>query len=546
MKLTLTALLLACTPACFAQVHATITMRDPSALELSYQVPPSCTGLAFANDGMRAEAVAEMRQDWRAADDCTVLDTNGIKPAHAACTTLRVRVPASDRAIDRIYPWTNPVGDGLYLHTDDYALTPACGPVEWTFAAPGGTVVMDGIVSADSATHTPGHGDDSIPVVLLKQAFEPGAPRVHADLRFGPHTVARIVSDAQAVERQLKRDLPGVDFTMPYIVAAVAPRGFLQADMAHRTIMRLSFPAEPGPAQDSILLRFVPHEMAHMTQPANWNDSWAGEALVHEGGAELLRVTAATHLGWYDQAHMQAELEHAVNACVLAAEGKNWKGMRNRNRGKVPYDCGLTFYLLALSANQDSALPLLRVRDYYRQARTGQRTDFAQALECGGKAGCQPQWLTRLAGDEPLDSVLLDASRRPGALLRVATLWTPDTVNLLANHHVAQLMQADCKGAVSYFQEPDALHIVEEPRCATLRGDMVVVGAQGLPLFGDDGAALKASVRACQDTGKTVLGLKDGSSVTLACEKSVDLPAHLFAVDAERAQALLRTPVTPK
>jgi hypothetical protein len=544
LKLALSALLLACTPACFAQVHATITMRDPSALEVSYQIPPSCTGLAFANDGMRPQTVTELRRDWRAADDCTVFDANGIKPARASCTTLRVRVPASTRVLDRIYPWASPLGDGLYLHTDDYALTPACGPVEWTFGAPGGTVVVDGVEGADSATRTPAQVGDGIPVVLLKQAFQPGAPRVHADPRFGPQTVARVVGDALAVERQLKRDLPGVDFTMPYIAAGVAPRGNYQADMAHRTIMRLSFPAEPGPAQDEILLFTLPHEMAHMTQPVNWNDSWAGEPLVHEGGAELLRVTVATHLGWYDQARMQAQLEHAVNACVLAAEGKNWKGIRNRGWGKVPYDCGLAFYLVALSANPGPAPPLLRVRDYYRQAHTGQRTDFAQALECGARAGCQPRWLTRLAGDEPLDSVLLDAARQPGALLQIATRWSQETVATLAYRHMDQLMRADCGGAVSMYQEPAEVRIAAGPHCATLRENMVVVAAQGLPLFGGDGAALKASVRACQDSGKTVLGLKDGSSVTLACGKSVDLPARLFAVDVERAQALLRTPLT--
>lgn len=556
MKIVPPALLLAAAAACFAQapppapakatVKATIAMRDPSTLEVSYQIPPSCTGLVFADDGMRPQTTAEMRRDWRAADDCTVFDAHGVKPARAACTTLRVRVPASDRALDRIYPWADPVGEGLYLHTSDYALTEACGPVAWTFAAPGGTVVMDGVVSVGSATRAPGHGGDAMPVVLLAQPFQPGAVRVHADARFGPRTRALIDSGVLAAERQLKQDLPGLDFTTPYIVAAVAAPGSFQGDMANRTVMRLSFQAEPGPAQDEVLHRFVPHEMAHMTQPVDWNDSWAGEQpLIAEGGAELLRVTTATHLGWYDRAHMQAELEHAVNACVLAADGKDWKRIRNRGWGKVPYDCGLTFYLLALSANPSADAPLLRVRDYYRQAHAGQRTDFAQALECSGKAGCQPRWLTRLAGGESLDNVLLDATRQSGALLRVATQWSHDTVAILARRHVAQLMQADCKGAVSMFHEEAAVRIDDEPRCATLRANMVVVAAQGLPLFGD-GAALRASARACRETGKTVLGLKDGSSVTLACGASVDLPARLYAVDAGRAEALLRTPPMPE
>jgi hypothetical protein len=541
----LSALLLAWTPACFAQVHATITMRDPSALEVSYEITPSCTGLAFANDGMRPQTVTELRKDWRADDDCTVFDANGIKPARASCTTLRVRVPASDRVLDRIYPWADPVGDGLYVHTADYALTGACGPVEWTFAAPGGTVVMDGVVSASRAMRAANQGGDAMPVVLLKQPLQPGAARVHADARFGSQTMTMVVDSARAAEVQLKQDLPGVDFTMPYIVAAVAPRGYFHGDMANRTIMRLAFQDEPGPAQDDVLHSYVPHEMSHMTQVMDWNDSWGAEQpLFAEGGAELLRVTTATHLGWYDVARMQAELQTAVNGCAIAAGGKSWKSIPGRGWGKVPYNCGLTFYLLALSANPGPDAPLLRVRDYYRQARAGQRTDFAQALECGARAGCQPRWLTRLAGAEPLDSVLLDATREPNALLHVvADKWSPDMVTTLARRHMIQLMQADCQGVADMAFEEGAVRINDEPRCATLRKDMTVAAVEGLPLFGD-GAALHASMRACRKTGKTTLGLKDGASVTVSCGQAVGLPPHLYAVDAARAQALLRTPLT--
>jgi hypothetical protein len=68
---------------------------------------------------------------------------------------------------------------------------------------------------------------------------------------------------------------------------------------------------------------------------------------------------------------------------------------------------------------------------------------------------------------------------------------------------------------------------------------MVVVKAEGLPLFEGDGA-VKASVAACQARGKTVLGLRDGTSVTLACGTGVGLPAHVYAVDEARALALLK------
>jgi hypothetical protein len=90
------------------------------------------------------------------------------------------------------------------------------------------------------------------------------------------------------------------------------------------------------------------------------------------------------------------------------------------------------------------------------------------------------------------------------------------------------------------YYETAAARIAPGPACGVLRADMVVVRAEGLALF-EDAAAVKASVKACHDKGRTVLGLQDGSSVTLACDAaSVSLPARLFSADVEQAQALLR------
>jgi hypothetical protein len=89
------------------------------------------------------------------------------------------------------------------------------------------------------------------------------------------------------------------------------------------------------------------------------------------------------------------------------------------------------------------------------------------------------------------------------------------------------------------YQEAAAAHIASGPTCGVLRADMVVTGAEGLPLF-DNANAVKASVKACREQGKTVLGLRDGRSVTLACGASVSLPTQLFSVDLEQAQALAR------
>lgn len=544
MKLILPVLLLACAPAAAAPVHATITLIDPSALEVSYQIPPSCLALEFRNEDMQPATVATLRTDWRAADDCTEFDGRQIRRKNPSCSTLRLRVPATQRTADRVYPWAYPVEQGLYAHTGAYALTAACGPVDWTFSAPGGTVVVDGVAAAGSMDRSAAAGGgDWMPAVLIRQAFPPGAlPRVHASSVFTPQTLTLLNTTVASVERELKRELPGLTFSVPFIVAAPSDHpGNYWGDVANRTLMRLAFPPEPGPAQEELLHRFVTHEMGHLTQPREWNDSWKEDsATIGEGGAEFLRTVVATRLGWFDRAGFGGELETAVNSCLLAAGGKSWKTMNNRGWGLNPYHCGLTFYAIGLSSKMTSTPALLRVRDYNRKAIKGEPTDFARELECGGARDCQPRWLPRLAGDEPLGSVLRDYASQPGSLLRLTSEWGPALVKPMAFRHLAQLMAADCKGGVSMYHEPGGSRIAPGPVCGVLREGMVIVRAEGAPLF-ESADAVKASLKACREQGHTVLGLEDGRSITLACDAtSVRVPAQLFSVDLEQAQALLR------
>jgi hypothetical protein len=557
-KLSLPVLMLACAPAAFARhaaaaptsaptsapIHATITMRDPAALEVSYQIPPSCTALDFRNDGMQPETVAGLRSDWRAADDCTEFDGRQIRRKNPSCSTLRLRVPATTRPADRVYPWAYPVEQGLYVHTGVYALTEACGAVDWQFVVPGGTVVVDGVMTQESGARSAAAGDgDWMPAVLIQQTFAPGAaPRIHASKAFTPETMAFIDRTLASIEREFRTELPGLPFSLPFIVASPSDRaGNHWGDVANGTVMRLAFWPAPGPEQEAVLHGFVTHEMAHLTQPRNMDDSWKDdEATIHEGGAEFLRVVTAARLGWTDRTALKDDLERAVNSCLIAAEGKSWKAMEGRGWGRNPYDCGLTFYAIGLSSTMASTTPLLRMRDYHVKANKGERTDFARALECGAARDCQPRWLPRLAGTESLESVLTEYARQPGSLLRTTSEWNPALVKATAHRHVAQLMRADCKGAVSMYKEPAAARIAPGPACGVLREGMVVVRAEGMPLF-ENANALKASVKACHDKGSTVLGLQDGRSVTLACDAaSVSVPAQVFGVDPDRAQALLR------
>ncbi|MFC0251934.1 hypothetical protein [Massilia consociata] len=116
MKFHLSCLALAIAPVCVAQeavpqtsagqapVQASLTMRDPAFLEVSYRVPASCAALDFRNEGWRPGMGADVRKDWQAADDCTEFDGKQLRRKHPSCTALRLRVPASNRTADRVYP----------------------------------------------------------------------------------------------------------------------------------------------------------------------------------------------------------------------------------------------------------------------------------------------------------------------------------------------------------------------------------------------------------------------------------------------------------
>lgn len=542
MKIPLPTLLLACAPIlaqAAAPVKATVTMRDPSAVEVSYEIPATCTALEFRNHEMPSDLLSQLRSDWQAADDCTALEDGRIVRKKATCTAVRLRVPASTRNLDRIYPWAYPVEKGLFVHTSAYAVTDACGAVDWTFEAPGGTVVVDGVMSAERGTHAAGLVADYMPVVLTGEPFRSmEGRRVLADARFTPGSLQLMDATVAGSARQLAHDQPGVPFSVPFIVVSPMSQGY-RGDVANRTVMRLAVTPVPGPQQEAYVHEFIPHEVGHLLQPLNWNDAWQPDiTTVSEGGAEFMRVATTAHQGWLDRAALKAELERAVNSCVQAAEGGSWKDMRKRNWDKNPYYCGLAFYAIGLSASGPDS-PLLRLRDYNRKAKLGERTDFAQDIECGGDKDCRPRWLPRLAGNEPLDAVLLDYARQPGALLRVADTWSPAQTKVLAGQHVAQLMQADCGGAISIYHEDAGARIADGPKCNTLRAGMVVIKAEGLPLFEDSGA-VKASIEACHARGNTQLDLRDGTSVTVPCDASVKLSFHTYTVDEVRALALLK------
>jgi len=561
-------------PAGAEPVVVTVTMHDPRALDVSYRMPPSCKALTFVNPGIRAQVAALVRSDWTPAGDCTDIDFQSIRPRHAACTTLRLRVPATTRARDRrlydgAHPWAQPFGDGLYAHTAAYAVQDSCGPVEWRFEAPGGTVMADGVVTAQAATASgaaanpsadtgtsAGAVTDGVPVLLLAAPFRSDASPFHAEAEIDQATQTRLAATVRQSLGELQAMLPALPLRQGYVLAAASSASSLRTETPSPNVIRLLVPATPLPDFQERARALLGHEAAHLAQPANWRatgrdawrEAWQDDLpAIREGGAEFLRLAASVRLGWLTPAQLKDEFEAAVNSCLMTLENKPWRAFDQRNGADNAWRCGLTLHLLGLARINDQAggqggaqaSALQRLQDYYARARAGTPTDVAHALECGAAAGCAPRRLARVRGAEPLAAIVRDEARSPDSLLHAEPAWGPALVETMVFRHLEQVMRADCRGGANIAHDKAAPRIGPGLRCGVLRSGMVVTTAEGLPLFADD-RAVKASAQACRGAGVTMLGLQDGRSLRVACGRGVALPQDVFGVDAEKAMALTK------
>lgn len=531
MKNWLPLLTLAAGTAAAQNVTATLSVIDDNALELRYDVPPSCQSLDFVNDGIRPQVAAGIRADWQPVDDCARVDGQHVQRGAASCASLRLRIPATTRDVDRIYPWAYPIGGGFFAHTSVYAVTPSCGPVDWKFIAPG-TVVVNGVIMGAQASvpATQALIDDS-PVMLL-------ATQSKAPVHMGPGFTQqdqRLLDDAlRGASGYLQKALPGLSLPSPYVVATVSPNAYnWRGDAANRTTIRLSFPSSPNEEMKSNIRSLIAHETSHLTQPLEWKDAWDDDiTMFKEGGAEFLRWSVSAAMGWRDKAALRSDLESAFSDCIIATNGKSWKRTINRKWGRTPYACGLAFHVIGLAGRGGARPAALALRDYYRDAAEKKSANFGQ-LECRAGETCGTRWLSRLGSDEPVANIFADYAKSPGALIRPASTWNPALSASVASLMMHQLMRADCNGGVSFYNVENGFKVADGPTCKALRLDMIVTGVEGHP-FSASQLASQAAKAACASRRQANLDLQGGATVSIACD-AIEVPAELYNVDVDAA-----------
>lgn len=514
-------------------VIISMSMLSAEALEVSYQVPAGCTRLDFANVGIRTQAAVAMRQDWTPLDSCAKLDGDAVR-INPSCSAVRLRVPAVERKLDRVFPWALPINSGIYSHTSAFAITDTCGASHWHFSSPAGAIVVDGVPGGERSVRVAGQGQsDYMPVVFLQQPLGAGPDRtLHVDPRISMPARTFLQETLSAINAGYTRELPLLDFPQPFVLAAVnsgdAP---WHGDVAGRNTMRLMFPASLTKVEEGQMRFFLAHEIAHLLQPLRMEDRWNSEStMIKEGGAEFLAWQTNARHGWMDQDALARKLDGAINACLMAADDQSWKAMPQRGWGKIPYDCGLAFHVIGLGDSASRLPAALLLRNYYRDAGRRHVTDFAHALECGDSMRCQPKWLARVLGsDEPLAAIIAQFSAASG-LLKPAGIWSREQIEPATRLALSKLMASDCHGEVSFYTNPDSVKIAPVRSCASLREGMEVIAAEGLPLF-TDRAAGAALITACKTSGNTTLTLRGGLPLVLACDKSIGTEPVLYAVN---------------
>ncbi|WP_028101386.1 hypothetical protein [Pseudoduganella violaceinigra] len=535
----LAGLILATSSASAENVHVTVYLVAPDALQVRYELPATCRQLPFVKTGSGA---AQIRSHWQALDNCGKAGGDTLARGTKTCKALNFRVPA---ASDKVagYPGSFPTGEGIYAHMSNYAVEESCGAVSYRFAGPG-TILTGMARHEDTAAALAGSPALLFPMRLPKAGtsldyFDPAVPAA---------TTAHIRELADQTARWLHNRMPGAQFQRPIVTAAVAKApgdpnvGGSSGDMLHLALF--NWPAEPSPEVMRLATKLATHEMSHRFQMRDAVDDYTDARLIHEGGGEFLRWMVSLHHGWLTPQEAAAELDDALATCMLTADDRRWHDLTRAEIGsnQLEYQCGLAAYVYAMAARQGKGDAIARIDDFYRQLRKGAKPDFAQAMECGEQA-CKPKVLPAvLDGAGPMRQQWANVLDETGLAMPVAP--TQRQTDAMALRAMSKLMREDCQGKASITPTNGSVLLDTLPGCTTLRKNVEVVQVEGLPLFGGP-QALPAMSQACAARHEVVLGLKDGTTMAMPCRTPYNASARMYAADIGKIMRALGVPQVP-
>ncbi|MFZ6769905.1 hypothetical protein ACO0LM_22860 [Undibacterium sp. Di26W] len=508
---------------------------SPQMLEVAYQLPQTCDAIPFLNQGNLLKFGTVIRSAWQAIDDCGTADGTTLRKINKACTSIRFHVPATSKFYDRVSPGSFPMGEGIYAHTSNYAISDKCGAVGYQFSAPG-SIAFKSRVFHNAASYDDYDGQYMAVLLLQKQISSEAGAISYFNPALGTENsqLLQEISD-QAIDFYHK-GLPDIAFRKPIIAATVEQNGgALNFWGDAGDILRLAlynWPQHPTPGTDARLRKFVWHEFAHRFQPPPTKENGQSAPFIVEGGAEYLRWTASVKTRWVSPEEAATELSTAISNCISKAGGYSWKALPDNmvNSGAMPYECGLALHVLGLGVRQNDASPLQQINDYYQVLNTRDTTIFEQAMECGTKKDCTPHWLPRLLGDQAMSTVWPEflASTQ---LAKPAPPPPSQHLNI-QRMALASLMEENCNGDVSFYTDKDVFTIGEIKGCKVFREGMKIIQMEGKNISGPL-LLVDEMTQACLSRGNVSLGLQNGEAIAVPCKRAFKIP-QFYAVDMKR------------
>jgi hypothetical protein len=516
--------------------------------------PPGADEIRFAPDpSSRTHALA--RRSWSFDAACFALAGDRLRVLDPKCGAPVVRLEWEDRIVDRMYPPVVRLANGGVLVFTQYLLALGAEGREasWTIKAPpGGIAVAEG-TKGESVTlrGTTLEDDGRAWVYLGPDAFrEEEAGRVLVDDGVPAHVAREMTQVAPRLLAFLESRLgPTPARPMVFVTWAQrdSPARDVQADVVPGGVIRFGLRgADWAQANAAGLADFrflVAHELAHLWnggkyRAAPWATPW-----IAEGGAELFAIASLVALGAMDERDAADRIAAAIGRCSLTAAGRAWPRIPERDRGHLPYTCGLAlqFTIVALARRGDDAIDPFSfwARAWKRWPRYYESVPQQQLAAAGDAEAATMLQEMLTVGTVPLAHALGRALRAAGVTLTRLSDPGVALTSALGGNALMALMQSDCAGNASFYSRPDHFAVAELP-CAHFREGMRVRFLEERDLVSRTVEAVEAARAACRERGKVRVGLDDGGMVEVPCvESSFPDPGVLVQLRPREVRAIL-------
>ena len=502
---------------------------------------------------------------WSYDTKCLSIGARRFERIARDCGPADFRLSWDEQSRDRIYPGVVRLRNGgallftQYLQplTDDGNLAP------WEARAP-----KDGVVAF--------RGEKSTASIALGERYfsEDGRGYVYLGPdRFREERAGRVLVD-DGVPAAIEAEMLGV---APRLLEAFGRRlgaqpaerpslyltwvnretaGFrdVQADVVPGSVIRFGLSGQGwGSGGDAALASFrklLAHELVHLWnaeafRPMAWSAPW-----VAEGNAELLAAAGLLSIGLVDAPTAAELVEAAYNECALIAASRAWVAIPSRERGsgRIPYVCGMAMQFAAVAAARrtDPAMDVFafwrglwsRTPRYYEAAI---QQHFAAIGDAKSAAAMQAMLTDAATALAPAMTQLLHEAGVVAGSLRTLT---PSLRTTLGRQVFAALMQADCKGGMSFYTQSEQFLVgdVGGLECGSLRAGLKLRYLEGVDLIEAAEPAVAKARAACDERKSVRLASSDGATIVVPCPAApLPDPRDFLRLDpAEVARVLSR------